>query len=66
MMTSANHEKKLGRPLTPPEKKRSEVLRVRVTPSEADSLYRLAIRRGEPLTHVLRSVLVRLIHATEH
>lgn len=43
----------------------SEVIGVRVTPDEADSLYRLAQRHGQPLNIVLRRLLQRMIKRAE-
>ena len=54
-----------GRPPKDAAAKLSEVLRVRVTPDDADSLYKLAIRHGEPLNAVLRMVLRRLIERSQ-
>ena len=50
-----------GRPPLPPAKRRSEVFSIRVTPGEADAIYRYAMRHGEPLDAILRRVLRRLL-----
>ena len=50
-----------GRPAKPDADRLSEILNFRVTQAEADSVYRLAIRHGKPLNHVLRVMLQRFI-----
>lgn len=45
---------KRGRPRKPPEERLTELVVLRVTPAEADALYREALRRGEPLSTLLR------------
>ena len=58
----ATHDSQsIGRPPKAPEQRLSEIVRVRMTPSEADSLYRFAIRHGRPLHDVIRAALRRLI-----
>ena len=55
--------KRMGRPPKPDTERLSEVLNFRVTKREADSLYRVAIRHGQPLPAVLRAVLRRYLTA---
>ena len=50
-----------GRPPLPPAKRRSEVFSIRVTPGEADAIYRYAMRHGATLDAMLRRVLLRLV-----
>ena len=52
-----------GRPPKPEAERLSEVLNFRVTPDEANSAYRYAIRHGKPLNAVLRAMLVRFLRA---
>lgn len=54
-----------GRPAKDPKDRLSEIINIRVTPAEADSLYRYAIRHGRPLNDVLRTVLRRLIDSKQ-
>lgn len=49
-----------GRPPKSDEDRLSEVLHIRLTPREADTAYRLAIKHGKPLNAVLRAILQRL------
>ena len=53
--------RRTGRPPKPPAERLSEVLNFRVTPQEADSVYRYAIRHGLPLNALLRRILRRFL-----
>ena len=57
----AMSSKPRGRPRKAPSEKLSEGLNVRLTPAEADTLYRLAIKHGQPLNAVLRAILRRFL-----
>ena len=48
-----------GRPKLPDEKRRSEVLRFRVTGAQADALYRAAIRQRIALSDYIRALVLR-------
>lgn len=52
---------KRGRPLLPPNRRRSHTLSVRLSPDELDSAYQFAQRCGQPLDGVLRRLLLRMI-----
>ena len=54
-----------GRPPKSAADRLSEVLNFRVTPEEADCVYRYAIRHGQPLNAVLRAVLRRFISVSK-
>lgn len=53
----ADAKPKGGRPPLPPDQRRTVDVRLYLTPGEADAAYRYAIKHGEPLNAVLRSVL---------
>jgi hypothetical protein len=46
-----------------PATRRSEVIRVCLTPKEADVLYRLSIRRDQPLSILVRAILKPIIRS---
>lgn len=50
--------KRGGRPPGPPEKRRKNVLRVRLTDDEIDALYRAAYRKAKTLGKYARELLV--------
>lgn len=62
MLVMAETERpRRGRPAKAPDERLSEIIRLRVTRTEADAAYRYAIRHGEPLNAVLRRILLRLL-----
>lgn len=52
-----------GRPEKPQAERLSIALSVRVTESTADAMYRYAIKHGEPLDTVLRTILMRFLQS---
>lgn len=46
-----------GRPALPPEDRRSEAIRIWLTPDQADSVHRAAIRRGWTTAEYVRVAL---------
>jgi hypothetical protein len=53
--------KRPGRPPLPPEFRKSEFIGFRATTSEADALYKAAVRRGEDLSELQRECSKRLL-----
>ena len=53
-----------GRPMLPPNRRRSEAIRLRLSPDEADAAYQFAIKHGEPLNRILRALLLRHIRTS--
>ena len=50
-----------GRPRKAEHERRTGIITVRVSPVEMDAAYRYAMRLGEPLHVILRTVLLRMV-----
>lgn len=61
MSVSEPQKPRGGRPRKPPERRRSEIITIRLTPREADGVYKYALKHGEPLNVVLRAMLRRYV-----